>query len=112
MKIPKIKNLIKKAKVFPKILAQKAFLTFFVLLLFSLISSFLIYYKYLVLEAEKEPELSQKILEFNQKNYQRVLEILDEKEKKFNTIELENFRDPFGVLSKTETSTIISLPPL
>ena len=110
MKIPKIKNLRKKVKNFPKILAQRAFLTFFLFLFFFLILGGLIYYKYLILEMKKEPELSQRVFEFNQKNYQKVLEILDEKEKKFNLIESGQFRDPFEPLSKTETSTIISLP--
>ena len=110
MKIPKIKNLRKKVKNFPKILAQRAFLTFFLFLFFFLILGGLIYYKYLILEMKKEPELSQRVFEFNQKNYQKVLEILDEKEKKFNSIGLGQFRDPFETLQKTETSTTISLP--
>lgn len=110
MKIPKIKNFQKRIKTLPKILAQNAFLTFFSLFLLSLIFSFFIYYKYLILEAEKEPEILERVFEFDQKKYQKVLEILKEKEEKFNLIEFEEIRDPFETLQKSETSTIMFLP--
>lgn len=111
IKIPKIKNLRDRIKNFPRILAQKAFLTFLIFFILSLIFGFFVYYEYLILEEKKEPEITEKIFEFDRKKYKRVLEILDEKEKKFNLIEIEKFRDPFEALPKTETSTIMSLSP-
>ncbi len=112
MKIPKIKNFRKKIKSIPEKLSQKAFLTFFILFLFFSLLGGLIYYKYLILEVKKEPQILERVFEFDQKKYSEVLEILNQKEKNFNLIEGEKIRDPFRPLLESQTSSIISLPPL
>lgn len=110
MRIPKIKNLRKKLEKIPEKISRNAFLTFLILFFIFLILGGLAYYKYLILEATKEPQVLERVFEFDPKKYRQVLEILDEKEREFSLIEFKEFRDPFEILLKTETSTIMFLP--
>jgi uncharacterized membrane protein (DUF106 family) len=112
MKIPKIKNLRKKIKDLPERLSQRAFLTFLVLFFLFLIFGLLIYYKYLILEEKKEPQILERVFEFDKNKFEKVLKILDQREKEFNSIDSKEFKDPFRSLPEISTSSIIFLPPL
>lgn len=94
MKIPKIKtdNLKKKLALLPKKIAQRSFFFFLILSLFFWFLTALFYRKFLVLEKE-EAEI--KILEFDQKSYKKILEILKKREEKFNFGEEIEIRDLF-----------------
>ncbi len=88
IKFEKLKNL-------PIILAQRAFLTFFVLFIFSLIISGMIFYQYSVLAKKKVPAGSEKLLKFEEKTYQEILKIWEEREKKFQEADLKTYSNPF-----------------
>jgi len=101
MKIPKFKT--EKIKQFfkklPRTLGERSFLTFLGFLLIALILGGLIFYKYSFL-VEKEPptkigEGVEKPLKFNEKNYQEVLEIWQEKEKRFEEVNLKEYPNLF-----------------
>jgi len=109
MKIPKLK--IKKIKQFlkklPRTLGEKSFLTFLGLLLIALIFSGLIFYKYSFLAEKGKLEVLEKPLKFNEKVYQVVLKIWQEKEKKFEETNFKKYPDPFrGIKIESPESTL------
>ena len=97
MKVPKIK--LNKIKNFfeklPETLGERAFLSSLGLLLLSLILGGLIFYQYAILAEKKEPEISKKPLQFNEKNYQEILRVWQEKEKRFQEADLKEYLDLF-----------------
>lgn len=107
MKLPKIK--IKKIKNFlqklPRKLALRAFSTFFGLLVFSLILGAIIFYKYVILIKQKEIELSEEVLRFEEKTYQEVLSNLEEKEKRFKDTDSKEYLDIFKEIKEKSQET-------
>jgi len=97
MKIPKFK--IKEIKQFlkklPRTLGKRSFLTFLGLLLIALIFSGFIFYKYSFLSEKEKLEVLEKPLKFNEKVYQDVLKIWQEKEKKFEEANFKEYPDSF-----------------
>jgi len=97
MRIPKIKT--KKIKDFfkrlPQTLGEKAFLTFLGLLLLALILGGIIFYQYNILVKRAEVQITEKPLQFQEKTYQDILKIWQEKEKRFQEIDLKEYPDPF-----------------
>ena len=97
MKIPKIKT--KKIKGFfkklPQVLAERAFLTFLFLFLIVLIIGGIVFYKYDVLAKKAEPQILEKPLQFQEKTYQSVLRVWQEKEKRFNEADFQEYPNPF-----------------
>lgn len=81
----------------PRILAKNSFLTFWVLLVFALIIGAFLFYKYAFLIKKIEPQIIEKHFDFNKKNYEDVLKIWQEKEKKFSEIELKIYPNPFKI---------------
>jgi uncharacterized membrane protein (DUF106 family) len=112
MKIPKIKNLRKKIKDLPEKLSKRAFFLFLILFFLFLIFGLFVYYRYSILEEKKEIQISERVFEFDKKKFEKVLEILEEREKEFDSIDSKEFKDPFKLLPEASTSTIMSLPPL
>ncbi|MDP2967333.1 MAG: hypothetical protein Q8N87_02900 [bacterium] len=102
MKIPKIK--FNKIKIFfkklPRILGEKAFLTFLFLLFISLILGGIIFYKYSILAEKAEPRIIEKPLQFKEKVYQKVLDEWEAREKRFKETELKEYPDPFRGLTE------------
>jgi hypothetical protein len=97
MKMPKIKtkNIKDFSKKIPKKLAVYAFLTFLgILLIFSIISVF-IFYQNVTLAQRKEIEVSESPLEFDKITYQQILDIWEQKEKKFNELDSEEHLNIF-----------------
>lgn len=96
----KIKKInLKKLRYFlgklPRILAEKPFLTFLVLLLFFLILSSLIFYKYSILSDKAKPEISEKPLAFNEKTYNDILQIWQERKEKFEAADKKEYPNLF-----------------
>jgi len=93
LKIKKIKQFLKKL---PRTLGGRSFLTFLGLLLIALIFSGLVFYKYSPLtKIGGGLEVLEKPLKFNEKVYQEVLKIWQEKEKKFEETNFKEYPDPF-----------------
>ena len=97
MKIPKFK--IKKVggffKKLPRTLGERSFLTFLGLLLIALILGGIIFYQHSFLPEKEKPEVLEKPLKFQEKTSQAVLEIWQEKEKRFEETDLKLYPDPF-----------------
>ncbi len=97
MKMPKIKtkNIKDFSKKIPKKLAVYAFLTFLgILLIFSIISVF-IFYQNVTLAQRKEIEVSESPLGFDKITYQQILDIWEQKEKRFNELDSEEHLNIF-----------------
>lgn len=99
MKLQKIKT--KKIKEFIKkllfILGEKAFLTFLGLLLIAFIFGFIIYHQYNVSIKKVDVQIFSEPFEFQEKIYRKILNILQEKEKKFQETEFKEYPDPFRI---------------
>jgi len=97
MKVTKIKT--KKIKQFfkkiPKKLAVYAFLTFLGILLIFLILSAFIFYQNVTLVQRKEIEVSESPLEFDKTTYQQILDIWEQREKRFNELDFEEHLNIF-----------------
>lgn len=97
MKIPKFKT--EKIKRFfkklPRILGEQSFLTFFGLLLIALILGGFIFYQYSFLVEKEKLEVSEEPLKFKEKIYDAVLKTWQEKEKKFEEVNLKEYPDLF-----------------
>jgi len=97
MKIPKVKtkNIKDFSKKIPKKLAVYAFLTFLgILLIFSIISVF-IFYQNVILAQRKEIEVSESPLGFDKITYQQILDIWEQKEKRFDEVDFEEHLNIF-----------------
>lgn len=108
MKIPKFKikkislpnrytipAVIKFFKKLPKILGERAFIFFLILLFLALIFGGLVFYKYSILAQKAEPEIFEKPLKFKEETYQEVLKTWKERQKIFEETELKTYPDPF-----------------
>jgi hypothetical protein len=97
MKIPKIK--IKKLKEFlerlPRALGERAFLTFLGLLVLALIFGGIIFYKYQILVKRAKIQITEEPLQFQEKIYQDILKIWQEKEKNFKETDSKEYPNPF-----------------
>jgi len=94
IKLKKIKYFLKKL---PKNLGKRAFLLCLILLLISLITGLLIFYKYSFLTEKETPEISKGPLQFKEATFQRILEVWQEKDKKFEAADTKEYPDPFRV---------------
>ncbi len=92
IKLKKIKDFLNKI---PRTLGERAFLTFFGFLLIALIAGCLIFYKYSVLAEKETPEISGAHLQFKETTFQKVLEVWQEKEKRFKAADTKEYPDPF-----------------
>ncbi len=91
----KTKNIKDFSKKIPKKLAVYAFLTFLgILLIFSIISVF-IFYQNVTLAQRKEIEVSESPLGFDKTIYQQVLDVWEQKEKRFNELDSEEYLNIF-----------------
>jgi len=91
--IPKIE--LKKIKKLPRILGERAFLTFLGLFFISLILGFFIFYKYNILARKTELKTTEKPLQFDEKTFQEVLKFWQEKGKRFQEADFKKYPNPF-----------------
>ena len=101
MKIEIFKIETKKIKKFlkglPRVLAERAFLTFLFLFLMVLIIGGIVFYKYNVLAKKAEPQILEQPLQFQEKTYQSVLKVWQEKEKRFKAADFKEYLNPFRI---------------
>ncbi len=97
IKLKKIKKFFGKL---PRILGEHAFLTFLGLLIIALILGGIIFYKYNILAEKEKPEVLEKPLTFEEKTYQEILKVWQEKEKKFEETDFKAYPDPFRGLTE------------
>lgn len=91
IKTKKNKELLKRLFL---ILAEKAFLTFLGLLFIALISGAIIYYRYNTLVETAEIQITKEPLQFEDKTYQKILKIWQERERKFKEADLKEYPSP------------------
>ncbi|MBI2038559.1 MAG: hypothetical protein HYT19_01380 [Candidatus Nealsonbacteria bacterium] len=99
MKFPKIKaNIIiiflRKA---PKAIAERAFLSFLLLFLVSLVLGGLILYQYHILTKKKEVTRLENPIQFQEETYENILKIWQEREKKFKEAGSKKYFDIFKI---------------
>jgi len=92
LKTKKIKDFFKKL---PRTLGEKALLTFLGFLFLALIFGGIIFYKYGILAQKAEPQITEKPFQFEEKTYEGVLKIWQEKEKRFEAADLKIYPNPF-----------------
>lgn len=99
MKFPKLK--IKKIKEFlkrlPRILGERAFFVFLGLLLVALIFGGIIFYQYKISVKKTEVQIREEPLQFQEKTYQDILKIWQEREKKFEEADLKEYPNLFRI---------------
>ncbi len=93
-KTKKIKDFFKKL---PKILGERAFLAFLIFLFVVFIFGGIIFYKYDILVQRANPQITEMPLQFEEKNYENVLKIWQEKEVKFKASDSKTYPDPFRI---------------
>ena len=76
-------------------MAERAFLSFLILLLISLILGGLIFYQYNILPKKKEVGPAENPLQFQEKTYQAVLKTWQEREKRFEETATKEYFDIF-----------------
>lgn len=79
----------------PRFLAERAFLSFLVLLAFCLIFGAAIFYRYNVLAKKANSEVNKNYLSFDEKTFQGVLKIWQEREKRFKEVDSKTYPNPF-----------------
>lgn len=97
MKIPKFKT--KEIKRFlgklPRIVGEHQFITALILIFLALILGGFIFYQYSFLVEKKEIELREKPLYFQEKTFQEILKIWQEREKRLKETDLKEYPDLF-----------------
>lgn len=86
----KIENLL-------KIPAQKPLVIFLILFSLAVILGSLIYYQKISLARKKMTETRLKPTEIDEKTYEEILKIWQEKEKKFQEADFRKYPDPFNL---------------
>jgi hypothetical protein len=94
IKFKKIKEIFKEL---PRILGEKAFLTFLSFLLLTLILGAFIFYQYSILVKKEKPEVTEEYLKFREKTYQTILNEWQKRNEKFLEIDLKEYPDPFKI---------------
>jgi len=111
-KLIKVKNLLKELPTFLAVHAFLAFLAFFIL---ALILAGIVFYRYNILIEKENPEVSYKESQFKEKSLNNIMEILEEREKKFNEADSKQYLNPFQVSVPSSSSptspTSPALPP-
>lgn len=92
IKLIKIKDLLVKL---PRILGEKAFLTFLGLLIIFLIFGAFLFYKYIFLVERIQPEAVDSYLQFDENLFQKISKKFNERERNFKITETKEYPDPF-----------------
>lgn len=95
LKVVKLKQIKVFIKKLPKKLAEKAFLTFLGLFMLSLIFGGLIFYKYSILPQPEPVEEGEVGLKFKSELYQKILEIWQNKEGRFEKTAAKQYLNLF-----------------
>jgi len=90
-----LKKFVTFLKKLPRILGERAFLTFWGLVILALIFGAIVFYKYNFLTKKSEPQIPESSLKFKEKIYEDVLKIWQEKEERFEGADLKEYPNPF-----------------
>lgn len=94
-----LKKKLKKNKDFflkiPRFLVEHAFLTFLTLIFFAFIFGGLVFYSYGALVESKEFKITEETFLFDEKVFQDIIEIREQKEKKFEEADFKEYSDLF-----------------
>ncbi|MBU2635263.1 hypothetical protein KJ841_02195 [Patescibacteria group bacterium] len=94
-----IKERINKTKKFlgkvPLIITMHAFWACLILFILSLAIGANLFYKYSILAQRAEPEGLEQTILFKERTYQKVLEIWQEREKRFQEADFKEYSNPF-----------------
>jgi len=95
------KQQFKKIKIFfkrlPKILGEHAFLTSLMLFFIAVILGGLVFYKYSILAEQRKSEFSENLLYFDEKSFEAVLKIWQDREIKFQEADSKQYSNPFKI---------------
>ena len=80
----------------PKVLGEKAFLTFFGLLIFSLAIGGVVFFKNDILVKRMKIESVEKPIQFKEESYWSILDILIKREEKLEAVGSKTYSDPFN----------------
>ena len=92
IKIDKIKKFFKKL---PWILGKNFFLASICFIILSLILGSFLFYRYNILDKKVELQITEKPLQFDEKTYQDILKIWQEREERLNEADLREYLNPF-----------------
>ncbi len=92
IKIDKIKKFFKKL---PWILGKNFFLASICFIILSLILGSFLFYRYNILAKKVELQITEKPLQFDEKTYQDILKIWQEREERLNEADLREYLNPF-----------------
>jgi hypothetical protein len=81
-------------KIFWKI-GENPLPTFFILLILALIFGSLIFYQYVFLVEKKEPQITEKPIQFKEEIYQKILKEWEIRQKNFEEAEFKEHRNLF-----------------
>lgn len=90
-------------KKLPRALAENLFLASILSIFLTLIIGGFMFYQYNTLIKEAESQIPETLLQFKEKNYQDILTQWQEREKRFNEVDLKQYPNPF---QSTATTTI------
>ena len=85
-------NLFKKLL---RVIGERAFLTSLVFFSIAIILGVFVFYKYSIMVEQKEPELSQELLYFDEKNLQEVIKVWQDRQVKFQAAGSRQYINPF-----------------
>jgi len=108
IKFKKIGNFLSKL---PRFLGERAFLTFLGFLIIFLAFSGYLYYKYIFLVEKAEPEPTEATSQLNEKKFQKIMEIFEEKRKKFEEADKKQYPDPFKGVIPGEEAPLEGISP-
>ncbi len=96
MKKPEIKNITKIFGKVLKTLGKHAFMVSLILIFLASAIGVLVFYKYSIQAAEKEIEFTEKTLWLEEDALQRILLEIENREARFNQVEIKECPDLFG----------------
>ncbi len=82
-------------KRLPRRLAERAFLTFLGLLVFSLLIGGAVFYKYGYLAKRTRATIVKRPMKFKELSYKNILKIWQKREEKFKKADLKEYPNPF-----------------
>lgn len=95
LKLRKLNKFFAIFKKFPQVLAEHVFLVSLILFLLAVLLGGLVFYKYGLLVKKKEVEIIQKPATLDEDGLQRILQIWQERQKRFDETELKEYYNPF-----------------
>jgi len=84
----------------PNVLAERCFLSFWIMLFIALTLGGVIFYQYIFVLGKIETRLSKESLNLKKENYEKVLESWQSREKRFQELDSKDYLNPFKLGDK------------